>query len=230
MGSAARLLSAEYLGGRRGLIQPDRALDMPPAGRVYGDTTYFTVVDRDRNAVSVITSISDVFGCGIIVPGTGIVLHNRGADFEMDEAHPNHAAPGKRVRHTILPAMMLASDGSLKLSFGCMGANMQPQGQVHIVVNILDRGMNLQQALDAPRVRVLDGRRISVEPHADPNLADELTALGHEVVTGEEIPADWLLPHDFLRSFEGSAQAISIDGESLCGASDPRLDGIAVPW
>ncbi len=126
-----RLLSAEYLGGRRGLIQPDRALDNPPAGRVYGDTTYFTVVDRDRNAVSLITSISDVFGSGIIVPGTGIILHNRGADFEMDEAHPNHAAPGKQVRHTILPSMMLAPDGSLKLSFGCMGANMQPQGQVH---------------------------------------------------------------------------------------------------
>ena len=100
-----------------------------------------------------------MFGSGIIVPETGIILHNRGADFEMDAAHPNHAAPGKRVRHTIIPSMMLAPDGSLKLSFGCMGANMQPQGQVQILVNILDRGMNLQQAVDAPRVRALDGRR-----------------------------------------------------------------------
>jgi gamma-glutamyltranspeptidase/glutathione hydrolase len=223
-----RLLSAEYLGGRRRLIQRDRALDNPTAGRVYGDTTYLTVVDRDRNAVSLITSISDVFGSGIIVPGTGIILHNRGADFEMDAAHPNHAAPGKRVRHTIIPAMMLAPDGSFEMTFGCMGANMQPQGQVQIVVNILDRGMNLQQALDAPRVRALDGRRIAVEPHSDANFADKLEALGHDVVTREEIPADWMLPHDFMRSFEGSAQAISVDGESLCGASDPRLDGIAV--
>jgi gamma-glutamyltranspeptidase/glutathione hydrolase len=225
-----RLLSAEYLGRRRGLIERDRALYNPPAGRVYGDTTYLTVVDRDRNAVSLITSISDVFGSGIIVPGTGIILHNRGADFEMDAAHPNHAAPGKRVRHTIIPSMMLAPDGSLKLSFGCMGANMQPQGQVQILVNILDRGMNLQQAVDAPRVRVLDGRRISIEQHPDSNFADELKALGHDIVIGEEIPADWMLPHDFMRSFEGSAQAIAIDGESLCGASDPRLDGIAVAW
>ena len=224
------LLSAEYLGGRRGLIQRDRALENPPAGRVYGDTTYLTVVDRDRNAVSLITSISDVFGSGIIVPGTGIILHNRGADFEMEAAHPNHAAPGKRVRHTIIPSMMLAPDGSLKLSFGCMGANMQPQGQVQILVNILDRGMNLQQAVDAPRVRSLDGRRISIEQHPDSNFADELKALGHDAVVGEEIPADWMLPHDFMRSFEGSAQAISIEGESLCGASDPRLDGIAVAW
>ncbi len=225
-----RLLSAEYLGERRGLIERDCALDNPPAGRVYGDTTYLTVADRDRNVVSLITSISDVFGSGIIVPGTGIILHNRGADFEMDAAHPNHAAPGKRVRHTIIPAMMLAPEGSLKLSFGCMGANMQPQGQVQILVNILDRGMNLQQAVDAPRVRVLDGRRISIEQHPDSNFAGGLKALGHDIVTGEEIPADWMQPHDFMRSFEGSAQAIAIDGEALCGASDPRLDGIAVAW
>jgi gamma-glutamyltranspeptidase len=134
---------------RRGLIQEDRALDAPPAGRVYGDTTYLTVVDRNRHAVSLITSISDVFGSGVIVPETGVILHNRGAAFEMDPAHPNHADPGKRVRHSILPSMVLAADGSLALSFGCMGANMQPQGQAQILVNLIDRGMDLQQALDA---------------------------------------------------------------------------------
>ncbi len=223
------LLSADYLRERRGLIQQDRALDAPPAGRVYGDTTYLTVVDRDRHAVSLITSISDVFGSGIIVPGTGVILHNRGADFEMDPAHPNHAAPGKRVRHSILPSMMLAADGSLALSFGCMGANMQPQGQAQILVNLIDRGMDLQQALDAPRVRALDGRRISVEPHRDPDFAERLAALGHQVVAGEESPDDWMVRHDFLRSLEGCAQAIAISGDALCGASDPRLDGIAAP-
>ena len=110
-----------------------------------------------------------------------------------------------------------------------MGANMQPQGQVQILVNLIDRGMDLQQALDAPRVRALDGRRISVEPHKDPRFADELAALGHQVVAGEELPDDWMVRHDFLRSFEGSVQAIAIAGEALCGASDPRLDGIAAP-
>jgi gamma-glutamyltranspeptidase/glutathione hydrolase len=224
-----RLLSQDHLGERRALIQPDRALEAPPAGRVYGDTAYLTVVDRDRNAVSLITSISDVFGSGIIVPGTGVILHNRGADFEMDPAHPNHAAPSKRVRHTILPSMMLGADGALEMSFGCMGANMQPQGQVQILVNLIDRGFDLQQALDAPRVRALDGRRISVERHEDARFADELAALGHQVVVGEEVPSDWMARHDFMRSFEGSAQAIAIAGEALCGASDPRLDGIAAP-
>ncbi len=224
-----RLLSQKYLRERRALIELDRALEAPPAGRVYGDTTYLTVVDRDRNAVSLITSISDVFGSGIIVPGTGVILHNRGADFEMDPAHPNHAAPGKRVRHSILPSMMLSADGALEMSFGCMGANMQPQGQVQILVNLIDRGFDLQQALDAPRVRALDGRRIFVERHQDQNFADELAALGHRVVQGEAIPDDWAAPHDFMRSFEGCAQAIAIAGEALCGASDPRLDGIAAP-
>jgi gamma-glutamyltranspeptidase/glutathione hydrolase len=223
------LLSLDRLKARRALIEPARALDSPPAGRIYGDTSYLTVVDRDRNAISLITSISDVFGSGIIVPGTGVILHNRGADFAMDPAHPNSAAPGKRVRHSILPAMMLAEDGSLALSFGCMGANMQPQGQVQILVNLIDRGMDLQQAIDAPRVRALDGRRVSVEPHRDPNFAAGLAALGHQVATGEASPEDWAAPHDFIRSFEGSAQAIAIMGDALCGASDPRLDGIAVP-
>ncbi len=102
----ARLLSPEYLGERRALINEDRALDALQPGRVGGDTSYLTVVDRDRNAVSLITSISDAFGSGIIVPGTGVILQNRGAGFEMDPAHPNHAAPGKRVCHTILPSMV----------------------------------------------------------------------------------------------------------------------------
>jgi len=228
-----RLLSDAYFHPRAALIHPDHALDNPAAGRIYGDTTYLTVVDKHRNAISLITSISDVFGSGIIVPGTGIVLHNRAADFVMEKRHPNAAAPGKRVRHTILPAMMLNPDGSLRLSFGCMGANMQPQGQVQILINLIDRGLNLQQAIDAPRVRVLDGRRISVEQHPfHAGFAEALSLLGHQIDTGEKIPADWTLPHDFMRTFEGSAQAIQIEhgGHSLCGASDPRLDGIACPY
>jgi gamma-glutamyltranspeptidase / glutathione hydrolase len=125
--------------------------------------------------------------------------------------------------------MMLAEDGALELSFGCMGANMQPQRQVQILVNLIDRDFDLQQALDAPRVRALDGRQIFVERHQDQDFADKLAALGHQVVAGEEIPADWMLRHDFLRSLEGCAQAIAIAGEALCGASDPRLDGIVAP-
>ncbi len=228
-GPLEAFLSAERLKARSALIDPERALAAPAAGRIYGDTSYFTVADRDRNAVSLITSISDVFGSGLIVPGTGIILHNRGSDFAMDPDHPNAAAPQKRVRHSILPAMMLRDDGSVAMSFGCMGANMQPQGQAQILVNLIDRDMNLQQALDEPRVRALDGRRVSVEAHRDPDFAQKLAALGHQIDAGESPPQDWTVPHDFIRSFEGSAQAIAFEGDALCGASDPRLDGIAVP-
>lgn len=220
------LLDPAFIAARRACIDRDHASDNPPAGRVFGDTTYLTVVDRDRMAVSLITSISGPFGSGLVVPGTGVVLNNRLSDFVLDPGHPNAAGPGKRVRHTILPAMVLNPDGELTMSFGCMGGNMQPQGQVQILINLIDRGMNLQQALDAPRVRVLDGRRISIEPHPLPDLGKRLASMGHVVVWDGSNPAS---PGDVGESFEGSAQAIMIGPESLCGASDPRLDGIACP-
>lgn len=220
------LLKPAYIAARRAAIDRDHASDNPPAGRVCGDTTYLTVVDRNRMAVSLITSISRPFGSGIVVPGTGIVLSDRLADFEVTPGHPNAVGPGKRVRHTILPAMMLGPDGQLKLSFGCMGGNMQPQGQVQVLLNLIDRGMNLQQALDAPRVRVLDGKRISLEPFPMPDLGKRLAAMGHEVVWDGATQTGI---GDLGDSFEGSAQAILLGPESLCGASDPRLDGIACP-
>jgi gamma-glutamyltranspeptidase/glutathione hydrolase len=118
------------------------------------------------------------------------------------------------------------------MTFGCMGANMQPQGQVQILLNVIDRGMNPQEAIDASRVRVLGGNRISVEPTFTSDVIARLASLGHEIIPGEEPPADWLQPHDFLHSFMGSAQAIVIDPVfgTLCGASDPRLDGVAIGY
>jgi gamma-glutamyltranspeptidase/glutathione hydrolase len=220
------LLEPAYIASRRTAIDRDHASDCPPAGRVFGDTTYLTVVDSNRMAVSLITSISGPFGSGIVVPGTGVVLNNRLADFVLVPGHPNAAGPGKRVRHTILPSMVLDSAGRLKMSFGCMGGNMQPQGHVQILINLIDRGMNLQQALDAPRVRFLDGRRISIEPHNLPDLGKRLATMGHVVVWDGLTAAS---PGDVGESFEGSSQAILLESESLCGASDPRLDGIACP-
>ena len=220
------LLEPAYITQRRAAIDRDHASDNPPAGRVFGDTTYLTVVDRDRMAVSLITSISAPFGSGVVVPGIGVIMNNRLADFVLVPGHPNAAAPHKRVRHTILPSMLLDASGALKMSFGCMGGNMQPQGQTQILIHLLDRGMNLQQALDAPRGRVLDGRRISIERHPLPDLGKRLAAMGHEVVWDGLTPASRAEVGD---SFEGSAQAILLEPESLCGASDPRLDGIACP-
>ena len=113
-----------------------------------------------------------------------------------------------------------------------MGANMQPQGQVQILSNLIDRGMNLQEAIDAPRVRALGGNRISVEQTFAGDVITRLASMGHDIIPGEELPTDWLQPHDFARSFKGSAQAIAIDSEfdTLCGASDPRLDGVAIGY
>ena len=226
-----QLLSNDFIASRRGKIRIDEAVSTPAAGQLRGDTTYFTVVDKDRNAVSFITSISDVFGSGIVVGDTGIIMHNRAAEFSLEAGHPNEVAPGKRPRHSILPSMLFQGD-KLHMSFGCMGANMQPQGQVQILLNTIDRGMNPQQAIDAPRVRVLDGRRVAVEPSFPPEVMSRLASLGHKIISGEEPPIDWMEPHDFAHSFMGSAQAIVIDPTfgTLSGGSDPRLDGVAIGY
>ncbi len=226
-----QLLSDAFIASRRGLIRKDRAMPTPVAGTLRGNTTYFTVVDKDRNAVSFITSISDIFGSGMVAGDTGIILHNRAAEFSLEPGHPNEIAPGKRPRHSILPAMVFQDD-DLRMTFGCMGANMQPQGQVQILVNLIDRGMNPQQAIDASRVRILGGNRISVESTYAPDVIARLASFGHEIVSGEGPPSDWLQPHDFLHSFMGSAQAILIDPAfgTLCGGSDPRLDGVAIGY
>jgi gamma-glutamyltranspeptidase/glutathione hydrolase len=226
-----QLLSDAFTASRRGLIRKDRAIPTPAAGTLRGNTTYFTVVDKDRNAVSFITSISDIFGSGMVAGDTGIILHNRAAEFSLEPGHPNEIAPGKRPRHSILPAMVFRGE-DLRMTFGCMGANMQPQGQVQILVNVIDLGMNPQQAIDASRVRVLGGNRISVESTFAPDVVARLASFGHEIIRGEGPPADWLQPHDFLHSFMGSAQAILIDPafRTLCGGSDPRLDGVAIGY
>lgn len=225
------LLSDTFVASRRKLISKHHAIPTPTAGRIPGDTTYLTVVDSKRNAVSVITSLSDAFGSGMVAGDTGIILHNRGAEFSLEAGHPNEVRPGYRPRHSLLPAMVFEED-RLRMTFGCMGGNMQPQGQAQILINLFDRGMDLQEALDAPRARSLGGNRISLESSYPSDLAPRLAALGHEIVTGEEAPHDWLRPHDFAHSFHGSAQAIAIDPVfgTLAGASDPRLDGVALGY
>jgi gamma-glutamyltranspeptidase / glutathione hydrolase len=225
------LLSEPFTASRRELIQLDKALTAPTAGSLRGDTTYFTIVDKNRNAVSFITSLSDMFGSGMVAGDTGILLHNRAAEFSLEPGHPNEVCPRKRPRHSILPAMVFQGD-NLRFTLGCVGANMQPQGQVQILLNLLDRGMNLQEAIDAPRVRALGGLRISAEQTFASELIDRLASMGHQIIPGEEAPADWIQPHEFARSFKGSAQAVAIDPElgTLCGASDPRLDGVVLGY
>jgi gamma-glutamyltranspeptidase/glutathione hydrolase len=217
------LLSKNYAANRRALINPNKALDSPPAGLLNtgSDTTYFTIVDKDGNAVSFINSLFDSFGSGIVAGDTGIVLQNRGSAFSLDQAHPNHLEPGKRPFHTIIPAMVF-KDNKLFMSFGVMGGGIQPQGHVQVLVNIIDLGMGLQQAVDAPRFRYMSGRDVLLEDEIPATVIRRLMALGHRRAS----------PPGVLRSSMGGGQVIMIDpvNGTLMGASDPRKDGMALGY
>lgn len=217
----ARLLSHEHANALRARIRPDATLDLhAPTVPPSRDTVYISVVDGAGNAVSFINSLFHPFGSGIVVPGTGICLHCRGAVFRLDAAHPNALAGGKRPYHTIIPALALR-DGRLWLCFGVMGAFMQPQGHVQALVNMVDFGLDPQAALDAPRFRVDEqgSQRVAVETTAPISLRKALAALGHDV--RPESPWDGAF---------GGGQVIAVDPETgaLWGGSDPRKDGCAV--
>lgn len=218
-----RLLSRDHADALRARICPDAALDLTvPSAAASRDTVYISVVDGAGNAVSFINSLFQPFGSGIVAPGTGICLHNRGASFRLEPGHPNALAGGKRPYHTIIPALALR-DGRLWLCFGVMGAFMQPQGHVQVLVNMVDFGLDPQAALDAPRFRVDEqgSRRVDVETTAPLGLRKALVALGHDV-----------RPAALGESFFGGGQVIAVDSETgaLWGGSDPRKDGCAMGW
>jgi gamma-glutamyltranspeptidase/glutathione hydrolase len=219
------LLSKDYAARRRTMINPDKAIDAPAYGeiRMGDDTTYFTVVDKDRNAVSFINSIFFNFGSAIVAGETGIVLQNRGAGFSLDPGHPNRLQPGKRPFHTIIPAMVF-KDGKLLMSYGVMGGDIQPQGHAQVLVNLIERGLNLQQAIDAPRVRYISGRGVMMEDSLTEAVINALVRRGHERV----LPGPGLTH----RTLMGGGQAIMIDPATgaLLGASDVRKDGLALGY
>jgi gamma-glutamyltranspeptidase/glutathione hydrolase len=222
----AALLSKDYAATRRALIDPAKAIDPPAPGdmpNVGRDTTYLTVVDKDRNAVSFINSVFFAFGSGVVAGETGIILQNRGAGFSLDPNHPNRLEPGKRPFHTIIPAMVFR-DGKLWMSFGVMGGDIQPQGHVQVLVNLIDRGLNLQQAIDAPRTRYIGGRNVMLEESLGASVIDALGARGH---TRAPPPAGYT-----HRALLGGGQAIVIDPTTgaLFGASDSRKDGLALGY
>lgn len=213
----AALLSQAHAGALRAQIDPKAAMThVPPLDLALSDTVYIAVVDRDRNAISFINSTYHPFGSGITCPETGVVLQNRGSSFRLDEAHPNALAPGKRPLHTIMPGMLTQGDRAV-MPFGVMGGDYQPFGHTHLLTNVLDFGMDLQEALDSPRV-FTQGSAILAERGVPPETVEGLRALGHQVVEAPE-------PH-------GGGQAIWIDWErgTLTGASDPRKDGLAIGY
>ena len=213
------LLSAEYARSQRRRIDSDRAHPNPIAGNppTGSDTIYLSVVDKDRNVVSFINSIFAGFGSGLVAGDTGIMLQNRGAGFSLDENHANRIAPHKRTMHTIIPGM-IAQNGTPLVTFGVMGGQMQPQGHLQLVCNLVDFNMDVQSALDAPRFRVVDGSTITIEDGVSMNVQSELARKGHHLVP----------PNTFF----GGGQAIFIHPEynTLIAGSDPRRDGCAVGY
>ncbi len=219
------LISKEYAAERRRLLNPDKALDPPKYGdiRLGSDTVYFTIVDKDRNAVSFINSLSNSFGSGVVAGDTGIVLQNRGSGFSLQDGHPNRLEPGKRSFHTLIPAMVFKGD-QLFMTYGVMGGDMQPQGHAQVLINLIDRGLNLQQALDAPRLRYVSGRGVMMEDGLTLPVIKALVGRGHE-----RLPPPPDLP---LTAVMGGGQAIMIDPRTgaLLGASDMRKDGLAIGY
>ena len=216
----ARLMDPAYLRALHDSIDPTRALDLPRAGEaalpVHRDTVYLCVVDRDGNACSFINSLFKSFGSGILAEASGVMLQNRGAGFVVQRGHPNCIAPNKRPMHTIIPGM-LTRDGEAVMPFGVMGGHFQPMGQTLFLTNLLEYGLDIQQALDLPRVFPYGGK-LEVERGVPRAVVERLAQLGHAITPIER-------PH-------GGGQAIWIDRArgTLVGGSDPRKDGMALGY
>ncbi len=211
---AEQFLEGQYLDERAALIEMSEARDpqfgIPP----HGGTVYLSTADAKGMMVSLIQSNYRGFGSGIVVPGTGIALQNRGYGFNLQAGHPNCVEGGKRPLHTILPAFV-TQNGAPLLSFGVMGGPMQPQGHLQMMTRLFDGAQNPQAACDAPRWRVLGGREVSFEGGFEPQVLQELAARGHRIAEAEK----WGF---------GGAQLICKVGDGYCAASDGRKDGQAV--
>ena len=212
------LLSPEHAARRRAEIDLQRATPNPLPGLDLGnDTVYATAVDGEGNAASIINSIFLAFGSGLVAEGTGICLQNRGHLFVMDPEHPNCIAPNKRPFHTIIPCMA-TQNGDLRMSFGVMGGAMQPQGHVQVLTNMLDHGMDVQAAIDAPRFYYQPGSTHLIEPYfADETLA-ELRRRGHDFTVDEG-------------GIFGGAQIILVDPDSgalVCGSGRAKTAALSL--
>ncbi len=214
---ATELLSENYASSRRTLIG-DRAL-IPKAGQpAKGGTVYLATADNEGNMVSFIQSNYMGFGSGIVIPNTGISLHNRGNNFKFDPNHDNCLAPGKKPYHTIIPGF-LTKDNKAIGPFGVMGGFMQPQGHVQLIMNTIDFHLNPQDALDAPRWQWIKDKTIHIEPNFPNNIAKALERMGHDI----KVEVDTI---DF-----GRGQIIwKMEDETLVGGTEPRTDGTIAAW
>ncbi|NQU61567.1 MAG: gamma-glutamyltransferase [Rhodospirillales bacterium] len=212
------ILSDGHAAQLRAKIDPDKATaERPPENPPGADTVYLCVVDKDRNAVSFINSLFQSFGSGLVGPKSGVILQNRGISFNLDPSHPNCVQPGKRPMHTIIPGM-LTKDGRAVMPFGVMGGQYQAFGHAYFLTNLFEHGLDLQEAMDLPRLFPNSGGPVDVESGMPEDTIKALHARGHKTAP----PAKPI----------GGAQAIWIDWQTgvLTGASEPRKDGCALGY
>jgi gamma-glutamyltranspeptidase/glutathione hydrolase len=217
--TAAQMLDDDYLASRAKLIDMKKAQDFGAGNPARGGTIYLTAADESGMMVSFIQSNYMGFGSGCVEPEFGVSLQNRGHDFSLDAASPNGVAPGKRPFHTIIPAF-LTRDGEPLMSFGVMGAGMQPQGHLQTLVRMLDYDQSLQAACDAPRWRCYTGLDLKVEAGMNPATVQGLAQRGHRIAVIDDPYQDF-----------GAGQFIWRMGdpgvEGYVAASDARRDGQA---
>ena len=211
-----RLISKDYAESLRGRISPEHAAELMAEPAPGGETTYLCAVDAEGNGCSFINSLYKGFGSGIVAEGTGVCLHNRGYSFRLEPGHPNALAPGKRPMHTLIPGLA-TNNGALWAVFGVMGAAMQPQGHAQVLVDLIDYGMDPQEAVEHPRHRHENGVLL-IEGRVPEKEIASLRDRGHRI----ELKEDFMIP-------AGGAQLIRIldNGVRACG-SDPRKDGCAL--
>jgi gamma-glutamyltranspeptidase / glutathione hydrolase len=219
---AERLLDPGFIAARRALLDPRKAAERmePGAAATASETIYLAVADSAGNMVSFINSNYEEFGSGVVVPGTGVALQDRGAGFTMQAGLPNTVGPRKRPFHTLIPAFVTKPGPNGEepwLAFGVMGGAIQPQGQVQVLLNLLEFGMDLQEAIDAARFRHYDGLRVALEGPIGAEVRTQLGHLGHQVVM--------LVPGN-----AGGGQAVMKLTRGWAAASDPRKDGMAAGW
>jgi len=218
--SVDHMLSKNFADQLREQINPECAMTCLPnfGGAPHEDTVYITVVDKDRNTVSFINSLFNIFGSGLMAPKSGVMLQNRGQGFVLEKGHPNCIEGGKRPMHTIIPAMT-TKNGKVDLSFGVMGGEYQAMGHAHFLTRVLDFGLDIQQAIDEPRLFPKPGLNgVQAESAFPGETMATLKALGHHISP----PSKPI----------GGAQAIRIDWQNnaLIGASEPRKDGLALGY
>lgn len=209
------LLARERLDARAAALRTDHASDPGHGHADLGGTVFLVAADREGRAVSLIQSNYEGFGSGVVVPGTGIALHNRGAGFVTDASHPNVVTPGARPFHTIIPALATDHADVPRAAFGVMGGPMQAQGHVQLVCRSTLAGQGPQAAIDAPRWRVDAGREVALEPGVPAATRRDLARRGHRVTVAE--PA----------GFGGAQAAVALPHGGWAAASDPRKDGQA---